>query len=233
MYKALILWIDSNTNGLATKIGLWKDALVNAIVTAKTEWDRIFPQLSEITKKNSEIIGESITHIISKMTELFSFPRTAGPASVQDWGNMMVAFYSIVGGTISAVTKSLDVLITSMSLLKDSMKALGSGDFGAFESIKSEFNSLMQSIQGTAIEDIAKWMDPLYWLNLRPETMPNVGNGFGDTSIGASSLAATNESHVTLDLNLNSTVPQDQTVIDTIVQQLQLRLNLMGVRVNP
>ena len=224
LYRNLITWIDSKTNGFATKFLSWKDSFISWLLLVKDEWNRIFPELKRITEENFAPIVSNITTMISKFNELLDYPRNRGPQSIRDWGNMMVAIYNIVGVTLNAVTTSLSALMTALNLLQDSMQALARGDFGALSVISNDFNELMKTLKDTPIEDIARWMDPLYWLGLRPES----------NEVGASSFSPeTSVNHsgsIIVKLDGDGSMMSREN-IDFLASQLQQRLNLEGVRV--
>lgn len=172
MYNSLIKWIDEQSPGLGTKLDNWRKSFVDFVVGAKNAFNENFPEIKRITQENGASIIGDIGKIVGALSELFTFPSTEGPGAIGDYAKMFTAIYDITAKVAAGVTKIVSSMIQSFALLKRSINAVGSGDLGQFKDITNQLNNIMSSMQGTIIEDIAKYIDPLYWLGIRPDSLP-------------------------------------------------------------
>lgn len=229
----LYIWVDDKSDGFLTKFVGWKNAFVGWLSDVKTEWNRIFPELKRITDEIYAPIVANIGGIISKFNDLLDYPRSHGPQSIQDWGNLMTAIYNIVGSTLNAITSSLNVLLGSINLLQDALSALNRGDLGAFAQIQNDFNNLMGSLQNTPIETIAQWMDPLYWLGLRPDS-PIENQTQSQTGLIPNNFSPNVSQDITVTLTTTGgSMGLSREQLEELSILLGRSLNLQGVRVNP
>lgn len=128
-----------------------------------------WPELAEVTRDNATKIAGSINNIIGSLRDLFTYSRTTGPQITSAWGGIFGGIYTVTLRTVTAVTKSIELLLNAITAIQRAMDALTSGDWSGLATIKTDFDTLMRGMQGTLIEDLAKWMDPLYWIGLRPD----------------------------------------------------------------
>lgn len=142
-----------------------KDAAQVAFDYFQERW----PELADMTRDNATKIAGSINNIIGSLRDLFTYSRTTGPQINSAWGSVFSGIYTVTIRTVTAVTKSIELLLNAITAIQRAMDALTSGDWSGLATIKTDFDALMRGMQGTLIEDLAKWMDPLYWIGLRPD----------------------------------------------------------------
>lgn len=142
-----------------------RDAAQAAFDYFQARW----PELAEVTRDNATKIAGSINNIIGSLRDLFTYSRTTGPQINSAWGGIFGGIYTVTIRTVTAVTKSIELLLNAITAIQRAMDALTSGDWSGLATIKTDFDTLMRGMQGTLIEDLAKWMDPLYWIGLRPD----------------------------------------------------------------
>lgn len=187
MYTNIITWIDKQKPGLGTALDGWRQSFVKFATDVKQAWTDNFPEISRITSENTKSITGDIGSLLWAVKQLFGSVSEGGPQAVSDWAKLFVAFYDITSRVAAGVVKTVSSIVQSLALLKQSINAIGSGDFAQFDNILSQLNGLMSGMQGTIIEDVAKWMDPLYWIGLRPDSLPGRASG-GMTVAGGRTL---------------------------------------------
>lgn len=256
MYNSMISWINIQQPGLGDKLDGWRQQFVDFAVGAKNAFSENLPQLKEITETNATSIIDDLGKMIIALDDLFNYARDKGPAAVSDWGKMFTAVYGVVSSASAGVVKSISAIVQGMALLRRSQDAAASGNWAEFGNIQNDMNSIMSGFQGSAIEEIAKWIDPLYWLGYRPESIPQHASGGrftagGWTTVGergpeivdlpggsyvhdavdSANMRAGGSSRIDVYVHANGTMPTDRAAIRELAVALQRELNLTGARV--
>lgn len=243
-------WIDTNYPNL----GSWIDAFVTTSKEIKTAFDTNFPELSKVTNDASTKITKDMADMVTALKSVFLAANDG--KTIADWGKIFASIYTIVSKTATGVVSAVSTMVQSLVLLKQALGALGSGDLASMQNIVSQLNNLAGNMQGTIIEDIAKWMDPLYWIGLRPDQLPSHATGGitkgGLTLVGEKGpelvnlprgsrvwdhgqsmgkLQSGSSQSIEIVIKNEGAMPTDRKMIDEIALQLQRRLTLNGNRV--
>lgn len=254
MYNSLIKWLDEQKPGLGTKLNEWKNSFVQFAVDVKNSFNENLPQLSKATSEASTSISKDIGNMLWAFKQLFGMSKTDGPNMVGDWAKIFTSIYTIVSRVTSGVVKAVSSMVQALAIMKAAIGGMTSGNFD-FSGLSGQLNDLIAGMQGSIIEDIAKWMDPLYWIGLRPEAIQGHAKGGitdgGRTLVGEKGpevidlpkgtrvwdhgqsmgmLGNSANQTVTIVLKNEGTLPTDRRTIDEIAIQLQRKLTLQGNR---
>jgi hypothetical protein len=108
--------------------------------------------------------------------QLFGVAKADGPTIVSDWAKLFTSIYTIVSKVISGVVKAVSSMVQALAIMKSAIGGMTSGNFD-FSGLTAQLNDLIAGMQGSIIEDLAKWLDPLYWIGLRPDQLQSHSKG--------------------------------------------------------
>lgn len=184
MYNNLIAWLNAQKPGLGTALDGWRQSFVDFAIKTKDAFNQNLPQLSKATSEASKSISSDIGNMIYAFKQLFGVSKTDAPNMVSDWAKLFTSIYVIVSRVASGVVKAVSTLVQSLAIMKAAINGMTTGNFD-FGGLVNQLNILVSGMQGTIIEDIAKWIDPLYWIGLRPDQIQQSNSGgFGGYATG-------------------------------------------------
>jgi hypothetical protein len=254
MYNNLIAWLNAQKPGLGTALDGWRQSFVDFAIKTKDAFNENLPQLSKATSEAATSISKDIGNMLWALKQLFTGINTDGATTVSDWAKLFTSLYTIISRVTSGVVKAVSTMVQSLSIMKQAINGMTSGNFD-FSGLTGQLNQLISGMQGTIIEDIAKWIDPLYWMGLRPDQLTGHAKGgivgsdmqlVGEkgpelaqfpkgTRIWdhGQSMGMLNQSQgqtLTIVIRNEGSMPTDRKTIDEIALQLQRRLSLQGNR---
>jgi len=218
-------WLEQNAPSLKVKIDSTFKFAEGLLASVKGA----LPEVTTITQKFATDMGVSLGSIVASWGELIGL--FSGPGRAQwlgDWSFSFVTMYEIVTTTVSGILTAMDALIQTLVILAGLGGKIRSGDLAGIGDAMDRFRQIVEGFQGTLIEDIAKWMDPLYWLGIRPDN-PSQSNGAQGQSFSPSSFG-TNMGGITINVSADA-IPTDRAKIQELARLLWREAELAGMRV--
>lgn len=229
MKEDLAQWISDNAPGLSE----WTTKFTDFVSQVRNDFAAEWPKITETVKSNASIVIENLQNIIDKLKELADWPSTKGVEMGVNFAKIFHGIVTLVSGAAVAITSFVDALLTVAVASKRAMEAISRGDFTswveAWKEAGTQVLSILDGLKGTAIEDIAKWMDPLFWLGMRPESTgaapPSAPSGGGRTGFRGQS--------VEVNVNVSgdgSALPENRAKLRELGRMIVREMELAGAR---
>ena len=234
MATSIKTWIDTN----APPLGTWIDAFLGFTSKVKRDFEAEWPKIESIFKTNGTAIVGHIQGIIDKLGQLARWPGSDGVTMGVNFAKIFSGLTTVVTAMALAVTSSIDALLGAVVTAFQAMEKLKTGDVGGYLQTWKDglmgVGAALAALQGTALGDIAKWIDPLYWLGIRPESTGAQGGNMNSGVFGASSMQGIpigSGGGTTININVDpGTIPTDRSKLQELARAIWREAEMSGLR---
>jgi len=229
---AIKKWIEDN----APDLDSWLTSFLNFSAQVKTDFANEWPKIASTFQTNSGLIVGHIQSILDKLGQLAQWPSSTGVEMGINIAKIFNGIQTVLFAAVLAITSAIDMLITATLGAVTAMEQLKQGNLAGWVSSWGEtmgqINSALAALQNSALGDISKWIDPLFWLGLRPETTGS-GGGFGSNSTGAAPLGRSGGGG-TININISgdgSALPADRGKLRELARAIWREAEMAGMRI--
>jgi hypothetical protein len=234
MATSLKTWIDTN----APPLGTWIDAFLGFTSKVKRDFEAEWPKIESIFKTNGTAIVGHIQGIIDKLGQLARWSNSDAVIMGVNFAKIFSGLTTVVTAMALAVTSSIDALLGAVVTAFQAMEKLKTGDVGGYLQTWKDglmgVGAALAALQGTALGDIAKWIDPLYWLGIRPESTGAQGGNMNSGVFGASSMQGIpigSGGGTTININVDpGTIPTDRSKLQELARAIWREAEMSGLR---
>lgn len=139
MWDSMSAWLDTNADGLGTKLENWTGAFFGVGNDIIADWEEAWPKIEQIVAGAREQIGEDVDRIIESLNKITGwFSGGEGENAMISWSGFFTLLAQTVAGTVTNITGTIASLVEVVSKLGELFQAMQAMDWGTAGTLAAE-----------------------------------------------------------------------------------------------